>query len=99
MQPALVSLDRDRNRHMQDTPFIYLHIIGVATIHQGKGYGRLLLQALIEKSEKAGLPIYLETETARNAEMYQRFGFNTVNEIILPIINLPMWEMIRKPIQ
>jgi hypothetical protein len=27
--------------------------------------------------------------------MYERLGFTVVKEIALPIINLPMWEMVR----
>jgi len=32
----------------------------------------------------------LEFET-----LFQRFGFTVVKEIVLPIIDLPMWEMTR----
>ncbi len=53
------------------------------------------MRALFEESERAGLPLYLKTETASNVRMYERFGFVVAKEIALPIINLPMWEMVR----
>jgi len=89
-------IDVDRKEHMRGRSFVYLQVIGVAPIHQGQGYGGTLLRALIEKSERTGLPLYLETETEDNVSMYERFGFQVVKEIVLPIINLPMWEMTRK---
>lgn len=96
MKPALLPVERDRKRTMKGKEYTYLQIIGVATAYQRQGYGRKLLHALIEKSDKAGLPIYLETETERNVVMYQRYGFEVIREIFLPVINLPIWELLRR---
>ena len=82
---------------MRGRDYTYLLIIGVATRYQGQGFGGQLLQALIDQSEKSGLPIYLETETEENVQLYQHFGFTVLKVITLPLINLPMWEMIREP--
>jgi ribosomal protein S18 acetylase RimI-like enzyme len=95
MEPVFGPLDADRQEIMKGHSFIYLQIIGVAPTLQGQGFGGKLLQALIEESERAGLPLYLETETESNVRMYERLGFTVVKEIALPIINLPMWEMVR----
>ena len=80
---------------MRGKPYMYLQVIGVAPAHQGQGVGGRLLRALIEQSEQAGLALYLETETECNVRMYEHFGFRVVKEIVLPIIELPMWEMTR----
>jgi ribosomal protein S18 acetylase RimI-like enzyme len=82
---------------MEGKDFLYLQFIGVAHEFQGKGFGGRLLKALIEKSEEAALPVYLETETEENVELYRRFGFSLAKQITLPIVNLPMWEMVREP--
>ena len=95
MGPIFRPIEADRKEHMRGQPFIYLYVIGVAPANQGQGYGGTLLRALIEQSEQAGMPLYLETETENNVRMYERFGFQVVKEIVLPIINLPMWEMRR----
>jgi ribosomal protein S18 acetylase RimI-like enzyme len=90
-------LQADMKANMKERPFIYLMIIGVASENQGRGLGGKLLRALIEKSEQAKVPLYLETATERNVRMYQRLGFRSLNKATLPIINLPQWEMVREP--
>ena len=96
MQPIFRPIETDRRENMDGKPYIYLQVIGVAPAFQGQGFGGKLLRALIEKSEQTGLPLYLETETKANVSMYEYFGFAVMKEIALPIINLPMWEMIRR---
>ena len=82
---------------MNEKSYIYFMIIGIASKFQGQGFGGKLIRALIEKSERIGIPIYLETETEDNVKMYERYGFKTVKQITLLNINLPMWEMLREP--
>jgi ribosomal protein S18 acetylase RimI-like enzyme len=99
MRPVFAPLERDRKKHMSGRSFIYLLVIGVAIEFQGQGFGGTLLRALIEKSEASRNPIYLETETEHNVTLYEKFGFRTVKRITLPIVNHPMWEMMREPKQ
>ena len=87
----------DRRKHMAENPYLYLLVIGVATELQGKGFGRKLIGAAIEKSEREGIQLYLETETEENVKMYEHFGFRLLEKITLPIVDLPMWEMVREP--
>ena len=95
--PAIFrQIEVDREDNMRGTSYIYLQVIGVAPQHQGQGFGGKMLRALIEKSAQAGLPLYLETETERNVSMYERFGFQVLKQITLPVIHLPMWEMTRE---
>ena len=93
----LKQLGEDRHEHMAGCTFLYLLIIGVATGLQGKGFGRKLIDAAIEKSEREGLHLHLETEIEENVKMYEHFGFRLLKRITLPIVNLPMWEMVRNP--
>jgi ribosomal protein S18 acetylase RimI-like enzyme len=95
MQPVFRPIETDRKETMRGKSYIYLQVIGVAPAFQGQGFGGRLLRALIEKSEQAGLPLYLETETEANVSMYEHLGFAVIKKITLPIINLPMWEMVR----
>ena len=95
-QPIFRPLELDRKAYISEKPFIYLQIIGVATAYQGQGYGGLLLRGLIESSEKAGISLYLETETKANVSLYERYGFSVIKEVILAKVNLPMWEMARE---
>lgn len=95
MQPIFRPIETDRKETMRGKSYIYLQVIGVAPAFQGHGFGGKLLRALIEESEQASLPLYLETETEANVSMYEHLGFAVIKKITLPIINLPMWEMVR----
>lgn len=95
MEPIFAPLDVHRREIMQGKPFIYVPIIGVAPALQGRGFGGQLLRALIKEAERTARSLYLETEIESNVRMYERFGFVVVREITLPIINLPMWEMVK----
>jgi len=87
----------DRREHTAGRAFLYVLVFGVATELQGKGFGRKLIGAAIEKSEREGLHLYLETETEENVRMYEHFGFRLLKKITLPIVGLPMWEMVKDP--
>ncbi len=95
MLPVFQPIEVDRRDHMRGKSFIYLLVIGVAPQFQRQGFASKLVRALIAQSEQAGVAIYLETETESNVRMYEHLGFAVVKEIVLPIINLPMWEMVR----
>jgi ribosomal protein S18 acetylase RimI-like enzyme len=96
MKQIMKSLPEDRKQNMGESPYIYLLIVGVASTHQGKGWGGKLIRAVIGKSEAEGKPIYLETETMDNVKLYEKYGFHVVKKITLPVVNLPMWEMRRE---
>ncbi len=90
-------IEEDRKNHMGDRPYMYLFFIGVAGEHQGKGYGRVLLDEVIRVAEEDRLPVYLETETTKNVQLYEHFGFEVIEKVDLPLIDLPMWKMVRNP--
>ena len=88
---------KDRREHVAGCAFLYVLVFGVSTELQGKGFGRKLIDVAIEKSQREGLHLYLETETEENVRMYEHFGFGLLKKITLPILDLPMWEMVREP--
>ena len=90
-------LTEDRREHMAGHTFLYVNVVGVATELQGKGFGGKLIDAAIEKSQREGLQLYLETETEENVKLYEHFGFRLLKRITLPMVDLPMWEMVREP--
>ena len=87
---------KDRHDYMTGKTYFYLMVVGVASQFQGQGFGGLIIRDLIDKCEKLDHHLYLETETQENVEFYKRYGFKVIKEITLPIVNLPMWEMIRE---
>lgn len=78
-----------------DEPHYYLHSLGVARSGQGQGIGSALLAAGLEQCDRQAMPAYLESSNERNNILYQRFGFEIVNEINLPNGGPPVWTMWR----
>jgi ribosomal protein S18 acetylase RimI-like enzyme len=86
-----------RREYMAGHTFRYLLVFGVPTELQGKGFGRKLIDAVIEKSDRDGLQLYVGAGSEENLKMYEHFGFRVLKEFTLPIIDLPEWEMVREP--
>ncbi len=87
----------DRKRHMKGRSYSYVMIIGVRSEHQGQGVGSRLMQAITAECDAAGEPLYLETETEANLPFYAKHGFDVIERVMLPGLELPMWEMVREP--
>ena len=87
---------KEEKKNLNLGPHIYLLIIGVSLDFQGKGFGGILLRAIVEKAEIERKPIYLETQTESNVSLYEKYGFHVAKKIILPVLNLPMWLMVRE---
>ncbi len=74
----------------------YLQTLGVEPTHQGKGYGSLLMEYMLEKIDDTNpLPVFLETSTEINVKFYKRFGFEVVREGIIPETDVEQWYLLR----
>ena len=74
----------------------YLQTLGVEPTHQGKGYGSLLMEYMLEKIDNTNsLPVFLETSTEINVKFYKRFGFEVVKEGIIPETDIEQWYLLR----
>ena len=84
--------------HKQFADFFhwYLYPIGVDPIHQGKGYAGQLLRAKLAEVDKQNVPCYLETNREKNVSLYEHFGFEIMEEGIVPDTKVPYWAMLRK---
>lgn len=89
----LIGLGRYQNQTIPE-PHWYLLAIGVKPEDQGKGIGGSLLRELAGVIGKDGKAVYLETETAKNVQLYQKYGFEVVNEIIIEEHNLKYYLMV-----
>ncbi len=86
-----------RKRLMKNKPYLYLTIIGVSSMAQGKGFGSKIMDAMKEECTREGLHLYLETEKEENLPFYEKHGFAVLEKIVFKKLNLPMWLMERKP--
>lgn len=81
------------HREVISAPHVYLVGIGVRPRFQGQGVGSELLRKGLERADALRLPVYLETNEARNAEIYQHVGFETV--ALKKLDGLDTWAMLR----
>lgn len=75
----------------------YLAVLAVDPLHQGKGYASKLLNEMLSRIDEDGLPCYLETEGEKNVSMYRRFGFEVVDEFVVPGTKDKLVAMLRQP--
>ena len=82
--------------HKQDmsVPHWYLLGLGVSPLYQGQGVGGSLIQPILERADKEGLPCYLETDTDGAVRFYQRHGFEILRTGEQPV---KFWTMKREP--
>jgi ribosomal protein S18 acetylase RimI-like enzyme len=77
------------------TPHWYLPMIGVDTYRQNLGIGSSLMSAALNRSDRDGLPAYLESSNPRNISLYLRYGFEAIGEIRAGDCP-PLVQMLRK---
>lgn len=83
--------------HPEGRAHEYLWMIAVAPGHQGQGLGTAIMQPVLDRCDREGLPAYLEASSARSRALYERLGFTFMGRTV----DLPdgphMWPMWREP--
>jgi GNAT superfamily N-acetyltransferase len=97
MEKLFEPIDKDRREHMKGRAYLYLQAIGILPEFQGQGCGRKLLNSMFDLADEEGLPIYLETETEKNCQMYSKYGFQALKPGFILEMDFPFWEMVREP--
>ena len=106
LPPMIATLGRDLPRLMRllnafeakhpHEPHYYLPVIGVEPEWCGKGFGAALMRPILERCDRERLPAYLEATTPRNRALYERQGFEVVEEMTVKD-SPPFWRMWREP--
>jgi hypothetical protein len=65
-------------------PHWYLLFIGVVPEATGSGKGAELLRPPLARCDEEGVPAYLEATSDASARLFGRFGFETLEELVLP---------------
>jgi GNAT superfamily N-acetyltransferase len=84
-------------KHPRQPPHWYLAAIGVAPAWQGRGFGGALMRPVLERCDADGVPAYLEASSPRNRALYERNGFNLLEECRYADDGPPLWRMWREP--
>jgi GNAT superfamily N-acetyltransferase len=85
-------------RHMRlvHVPHYYVRDIGVHPKEQGKGLGGTLMRPTLDRCDREGLPAYIEASSERSAALYERLGFEHIEELHVGG-SPPLWLMLRQP--
>ncbi len=78
-------------------PHYYLWSLTVSPAKQRSGSGKALLESFLAKTDREGLPVYLETHKPENVAYYERFGFRLILTDTVPKHNLKFWCLLREP--
>lgn len=74
MLKYFISMDRIIKKYRSDQD-IYIYMFGTHPALQKQGYGSRLMQAVLEYARENSLGVYLETNSAVNCDIYEKFGF------------------------
>jgi ribosomal protein S18 acetylase RimI-like enzyme len=94
--PRFFELGALLDAHHPTTPVYYLQFIGTLPERHGRGIGSALLTTVLAKADEAGVPSYLDATTPRNAALYERHGFQVLDEVA-PAGGPSLWRMLRDP--
>ncbi|TXS89269.1 GNAT family N-acetyltransferase [Parahaliea maris] len=83
-------------RHKPAAPHFHLQFIGCRQRNQGQGVGAALLKAGLQACDNQGMPAYLECSNVRNLPLYERHGFETQADGVLPGGGPQVWFMWRE---
>ena len=106
--PALAALTSDRGQRYErfwgwvagmlpPEPHWLLDQVAVEPAAQGRGIGGAMLRFAIERAERHGLPLCLETGVPGNVPLYERFGFRVTRGADGPDGGPHIWFMRRDP--
>ncbi|MBP2401850.1 GNAT family N-acetyltransferase [Streptomyces syringium] len=83
--------------HPTDRSHYYLPNIVAAPGRTGEGRGSALLEAVLERCDREGMPAYLEASNTRSKALYERHGFVFTGRTVDLPGGPPMWPMWREP--
>ncbi|MGI5527127.1 GNAT family N-acetyltransferase [Streptomyces syringium] len=83
--------------HPMDRSHYYLPNIVAAPGRTGEGRGSALLEAVLERCDREGMPAYLEASNTRSKALYERHGFVFTGRTVDLPGGPPMWPMWREP--
>ncbi|MGW2624817.1 GNAT family N-acetyltransferase [Micromonospora taraxaci] len=75
-------------------PFWYLGVLGTHPDSAGRGWGRAVMRAGLDRAAADDLPAILETSNPGNVELYRRAGWEVVGSLSEPV---PTWIMQQPP--
>jgi ribosomal protein S18 acetylase RimI-like enzyme len=81
--------------HRPTEEHVLLASVGVARHQQGRGLGTAAVAPGLDRADREGLPVHLETSAESNLRFYRRLGFTVTGVVDLPDGGPRTWLMRR----
>jgi ribosomal protein S18 acetylase RimI-like enzyme len=87
------------NLHKKHAPYphYYLFFIGVDPVYQKKRVASRLITPMLSWLDMQKLPCYLNTQNEKNIGLYEHFGFQVIEQPVLPDSGIVHTAMLRNP--
>lgn len=92
--PRVAKLTVAREKKDPASPHWHCGPLGVLPQYQGQGIGTMLIREALKIVDQTGMDAYAETASSDNVRLYERFDFETVEQ--LSILGNTNWLMLRK---
>ena len=92
----VIALESEMSKSIPKEDCWHLSFIAADPAETGKGYGSKLLDHTLRLCDDDKMPAYLESTNRANLTLYQRYGFDLLNEIQIGN-SPPVYTMIRQP--
>ena len=76
-------------------PHYFLGTVGTRRDCQGRGFGAAVLLPVLDRANRTGETVFLETSTRRNLDFYAKLGFVVAAELDVPDGGPHVWAMTR----
>lgn len=90
-------VDNLHKKHLTH-PHYYLFFIGVDPAMQGNGYASRLIRPMLTWLDMKKMPCYLNTQNGKNISIYQHFGFQVIEQYMIPGSDITHTAMQRGPV-
>jgi GNAT superfamily N-acetyltransferase len=94
---SVPTVEETHKRIMGDQPHWHCWMMGVLPVAQGTGVGRQLMRYTFERSDRAGLPCYLETFSESSVRVHESQLYSIREAIKIPETPLTLYAMVRPP--
>jgi GNAT superfamily N-acetyltransferase len=92
-------ISNEHEKIMFGRPHYYLWGLAVEPRRKHQGIGSALLEPVLAKADAEQMPVYLETHDEKNVAYYLKRGFGLTRMVRMPKYDLPVWCMVREPVQ
>jgi GNAT superfamily N-acetyltransferase len=94
--PAFMRYGSTMEAAHRDEPHWYLVVLSVRPERQRQGLGSVLVEPILDRADRDGVPCRLETSDPANVAFYRRFGFEVADPAFAALQGGPLLTTMRR---